>query len=271
MSRQVLGFIAILDKSGLATVNLNVVGAVTFFILLGIRFTLKKYRGVDWYAFLHAIVSGSGSLLAVYLDANAAYALTGLGEPLRSCMCHGPLTSLHRILPAITMGYSLLDLLDGLGLGIDFALHGIFTFSVMIVFIQLNAPHVVTPFLLMEVSTINLTLVRADFFSDTVALVNQACFAFLFFLFRIVVCPYLWAKLCWTMYEERNNEVYQNCFSPYVLPITFVFGAFFHILNSFWFYKILRKIKRKASGSEGIKANNDLVEEEEEKRKKKLS
>ena len=157
ISRASLEFIAMLDNTfALPTVNSNYVAIGTFAILLTVRLTIKKYRGVDWYALLHALVSGYGAFLAVYLDMYAAEPLTGLPEPLRSCQCHGPLTSLHRILPAITMGYSIFDFLDGLTLGIDFALHGFFTTAVTVFFVQFQAPHVLTPMLLMEISTIHL-------------------------------------------------------------------------------------------------------------------
>jgi len=274
-SVQILQFIQKLETTGLLDpqVNLNAVGAVTFGILLAIRFTFKKYRGVDWYALIHAIITGYGSLFAAYLDAHAAEPLTGLAEPLRSCSCHGSLTSLHRVLPAITMGYATFDLLDGLTLGIDFALHGFFTLLVMVVFVQMNAPHVVAPFLLMEVSTINLAMMRADFFPELVALANMAGFAFFFFLFRIVVCPILWWQLCQVMWAERNSETYQSCFPPALLPFFVLAGVFFNALNSFWFYKIVRKIQRKLSGDEDIKAENHLTEadkamDEQEKKEK---
>jgi hypothetical protein len=152
----ILSSISILDRYGAWTWNLRVVGLCTCLVLWVVRSGLKKKRGIDWYAFLHALVSGLGSMACVYLDLFAAETLTGTPEPLRSCRCMGPLTSLHRILPAITMGYSLFDLLDGFTISIDFVLHGLSTLSVMAFFCEHNAPHIITPMLLMEVSTIPL-------------------------------------------------------------------------------------------------------------------
>ena len=156
ISRQILLFISLIDDWGGRTVSLFAVGAVTFALLLIVRVVAGKYRGVDWYALLHALVSGIGSLMATYLEVYASERLTGIPEPLRSCQCQGPLTSLHRLLPAITMGYATFDFLDGLTLGLDFMLHGAATLLVMSVYVFANAPQVVTPMLLMEVSTINL-------------------------------------------------------------------------------------------------------------------
>lgn len=155
-SRLILSLISQLDDWGARTVSLLGVGAVTFVVLLTIRVSMGKYRGVDWYALLHALVSGIGALLATYLDIFASETLTGIPEPLRSCQCHGPLTSLHRVLPAVTMGYATFDFFDGLTLGIDFAMHGAATLLVMVIYVGANAPQLVTPMLLMEVSTINL-------------------------------------------------------------------------------------------------------------------
>lgn len=65
-----------------------------------------------------------------------------------------PLTSLHRILPAITMGYAVFDLLDSFDLRLDFLLHGAATFSVMGLFVWNDVPHLVNSMLLMEVSVL---------------------------------------------------------------------------------------------------------------------
>jgi hypothetical protein len=213
-----------------------------------VRATLQKKRGIDWYAFVHALVTGLGSMACVYLDLFAAETLTGTPEPLRSCQCEGPLTSLHRILPAITMGYSMFDLLDGFTISIDFALHGLSTLSVMAFFCEHNAPHIIAPMLLMEVSTIPLTLVRADFVPANVTAMIQASFAILFFMM--------------TMNEQRSLPVYQDCFPPYFMPFAFGFGMIFHCLNAFWFIKIVKKIRRKMLGIEGVQANNKLDERE---------
>ena len=106
------------------------------------------------------------------------------------------------------------------------------------------------------------TLIRADFLSETLQAINQGCFALLFFTFRIVVCPLVWGKLMLTMIQERDNETY--CFHSIVLPFAFVCGMFFHCLNSYWFYKIVRKVQRKLSGEEGVKSHNDLTEKEKQ-------
>jgi hypothetical protein len=51
----------------------------------------------------------------------------------------------------ITMGYSVLDLIDGLSLGPDFVAHGAATLTIMGFFVYQNIPHVIVPMLLMEV------------------------------------------------------------------------------------------------------------------------
>jgi hypothetical protein len=258
----ILSLIKILDDYGAWEWNLRVVGLVTVLVLWCVRATLQKKRGIDWYACVHAMVTGLGSMACVYLDLFAAETLTGTSEPLRSCQCEGPLTSLHRILPAITMAYSMFDLFDGFTISIDFALHGLSTFSVMAFFCEHNAPHIITPMLLMEVSTIPLTVVRADFVSANVTAMIQASFALLFFIFRVVFVPFVWVKLMMTMNEQRSLPVYQDCFPPYFMPFAFGFGVVFHCLNAFWFIKIVKKIRRKMMGIEGVQANNELKERE---------
>lgn len=264
-TRAILSFITILDQHGAWTWNLRVVGVCTAILLSCVRVIFKKKHGIDWYAFVHALVAGVGSIACAYVDVFAAEALTGTPEPLRTCQCLGPLTSLHRILPAITMGYSMFDLIDGLTLGVDFALHGLATMGVMSFFCETNLPHIIAPMLLMEVSTIPLTVVRADFVSPTTTAVIQASFAVLFFLCRVLCVPYIWTKLLFTMIETRSTEAYQSCFMPYFMPVAFCFGMVFHCLNAFWFYKIVRKIRRKVLGTEQVQANNDLGETDKKK------
>ena len=68
-------------------------------------------------------------------------------------MCHGPLTSLHRVLPTAAVGYSVFDLLDGIRLGsADFAAHGavMFVFSAYIMEVDKN--EILAVMLTLEVS-----------------------------------------------------------------------------------------------------------------------
>ena len=264
VTRVILHGVEALDSFGARDWNLRVVAVSTCAILSLMRIFFNKKYNIDWYALSHNFVTGVGSVAAVYLDFFSAQPLTGTAEPLRSCLCGGPLTSLHRILPAITMGYGVLDLIEGLHLGPDFAAHGVATFSIMTFFVESELPQVVVPFLMMEVSSIFLCVVRADFWSDTMAMTVQALFALNFFIFRIIVTPFIWFRLIHMMYEHSGDELYQSCFNPYVLPVSIGVGLFFHSLNAFWFYKIVRKAKRKLSGKEKVRANNDLREKEGE-------
>ena len=50
------------------------------------------------------------------------------------------------------MGYSILDIIDGLSLGIDFLLHGIVTFSIMTMYSWIDKQNFVTPLMVIEVS-----------------------------------------------------------------------------------------------------------------------
>lgn len=268
ITRLLLGAISVLDDHGAWTWNLWHVALATTVVLGGIRLVFKKKHGIDWYAFLHALASASGSLACLYLNFVASEKLTGIAEPLRALQCHGPLTSLHRILPAITMGYSIFDLVDGLTISIDFALHGAVTFVVMAFFIEIGAPHIMAPMLFMEGSTIFLTVVKADFFPDAIVMLNQACFLFAFFVCRIVVVPYFWANLMMVMWHHRSEPAFQACFPSYFMSACFLFGMFYNLLNGYWFTKIVRKARRKMLGIEKHNEKNDLADEADRKKAK---
>lgn len=151
LSVAILSFVNQLDeKLGAESWNLNIVAAVTAALILLIKHQLGTAHGVDWYGFMHAFITGIGSCCCIYLDTFAAEIL--LDEVYNPGQCADkPLTSLHRILPAITMGYSIFDLLDSFSLSLDFLAHGAATFSVMALFVWNDVPHLVNSMLLMEV------------------------------------------------------------------------------------------------------------------------
>jgi hypothetical protein len=96
------------------------VAVVTAIILGGIRVAFQQKCGVNWYSFIHATVTGLVSFICVWLNVFAAEALTGTAEPLGAILCNGPLTSMHAIVPAITMGFGVFDIVEGFSHGIDF-------------------------------------------------------------------------------------------------------------------------------------------------------
>jgi hypothetical protein len=122
-----------------------------FFLAIRLRF--GKQLQIDWDAFVHALLTTIGSCMCVYLDYSTAIDIRGFPEPQGSIIhCLGPLTSLHRILPSITLGYAICDILNGFTLGADALAHGFATFTVMALFIVHGASHIMTPMLVMEVS-----------------------------------------------------------------------------------------------------------------------
>ena len=47
-------------------------------IFLGMRYQIGHKYDVDWDAFVHAIISGIGSAICIYLNIYAAIAMTGI-------------------------------------------------------------------------------------------------------------------------------------------------------------------------------------------------
>ena len=260
-TRLILRGISILDDCGGWDWNLWIIGLISASLLLCVRLTLQKKWGIDWYALIHALVSAGGAMICLYLDSTSSELLTGTHEPLRAVLCQEPLTSLHRILPAITMGYALFDLYDGIFISVDFIIHGAATFAVMAIFIQVNAPQIMSPFLIMETSTIFLNVTKCDFFTPTMSIANLACFALSFFVTRLVIFPVLWVRLMMTMGEQWNNPLFQKCYPAHFKYTCLLFGLFFIALNAFWFRKIIRKARRKVKGIERHDEKNDLADE----------
>lgn len=96
------------------------------------------------------------------------------------------------------------------------------------IFCELGASHILTPMLIMEVSTIILAILRADFFTPRMQFITQSFFALCFFVSRIVISPAVYYEVIITM-----NIHVGDCFPPYLYYVTLAFGGFFHCLNAF--------------------------------------
>jgi hypothetical protein len=288
--RLLLQFISkYLDDVGAANEwNLRYVALGSCIVLGIIRFLFptKKYYSVDWCSLIHAIITGGGALICIYLDMYTAHtmttttattnvaadvALNNNGATIWNIItssetyyrtivttCSSPLTSLHRILPAITVGYSLLDFIHGLTLGIDFLFHGAITMLATGYMIEMNMPHLMSSFLIMECSTIFLTLIRAEFFNETLLMINMAFFVLSFFIARCVIVPYLWFHLMIVLADQYQMYHYEQCFHRSFMDIIFVFGLMFHCLNGFWMFKIIQKVLRKLRRTEDVTSGNDI-------------
>ncbi|KAL7491645.1 hypothetical protein ACHAWT_001874 [Skeletonema menzelii] len=228
--------------------------AIITAITLGLLYRHEKW-GIRWYSLLHAILSGYLSLICVWTSYHHA--------PSSATLCDGPLTSLHRITPAITLGYGLFDILEAMlkSLPRDFLLHGVATFGVMAYFCEYHIPEIVLPFLLMEISTVHLVFMKATNFSEQMVGVNMAMFVLTFFFFRLMVCPYLWWQIVkTTLLDGDVEEGSLACLPWHFKYFWLLFGLIFNGLNSYWGVKIILKVLRKVTGKEKMKEGNSLKE-----------
>ena len=117
---------------------------------------------MDWYAVLHAILTGPPALLCMHLDSHASRIDPGSSsEPLRSIKGAEALTPLHAIIPMVSLGYGLVDLIEGIFLNRgDFIVHGLGVLASMGSCCYLGKSHLVTPALVMELSSIPLNVSR---------------------------------------------------------------------------------------------------------------
>lgn len=269
ITKWILYFISNYCDPYIMNINVYYVAFISAIILGIIRYIFGNKYGIDSCAFIHAIITSIGAILCWYLDTYYYITISSNTdvnqmiwyEPNRSIIqCLSPLTSIHRILPAITLGYSILDFIHGLSLGYDFLFHGIITMIVMGYVVINEIPQSLSSFILMEVSTIFLSCLRCTEFSETLSLLNTLCFVLSFFIFRIIMVPYLWYKLMYVIISNHNTYQYGQCFGNiHFMEYVFVTGMMFHLLNVYWFYKILLKIQRKLSGHEKVHENNDIV------------
>jgi len=113
-------------------------------VFLTIRYQSGRKYNIDWEALVHAIVTGTGGSFCVLLDMNII--------PQSSYVrCHAS-TPLHNILPAVTQGYAICDILNGLEFGGAFLAHGIATLMLTSLFSMLGFAYMLSPMLVCEVS-----------------------------------------------------------------------------------------------------------------------
>lgn len=240
------------ERLGLADWSSRQVAIATV-VILGLLFVgLHEKGGIRWYSLVHAVVSGYLSLICV---------LTSYYNDHPSTLCEGPLTSFHKITPAITMGYGIFDILEATtkNLSKDFILHGFATFAVMAYFVECNIPEIVLPFLLMEISTVHLVLMKSSFLSEAAVAANMAFFVLTFFVFRLTISPYLWWGIVKTSFVEEDDAAL-SCLPWHFKYFWFLVGCIFNGLNGYWGVKIVLKVLRKINGKENMKEGNSLKE-----------
>ena len=132
----------------------------------------------------------------------------------------------------------------------------------MVYFCEYNVSEIMVPMLLMEISTVHLTVVKADFFSDLATAMNMACFVLTFAVYRCGYAPYLMYYIITDSFANRHTEEFQSCIPWHFPYVVLCMGMFFNCLNAFWMYKIIRKVIRKMKGIEKVKENNQLGEKE---------
>lgn len=216
--------------------------ALTSSILFcAIKFGIGKPRNVDVHGFVHAILTGPPAALCVLLNFYAVQ-LSGEPEPLRSIKCQGALTPLHTILPMISLGYAVVDFIDGiLSWNREYILHGVCMFLSFGSICHIGTGHLVTPLLIMELSCIFLNLLYAEV-SEFIKITIQFCFVLLFFLTRIVVAPFLWLQWLHVYYLHIFSRREATCHPWWLIYVVWIFGIVFHGLNVLWMWKISKKL-----------------------------
>ena len=130
----------------------------------------------------------------------------------------------------------------------------------MLYFCENDIGQIISPFLTMEISTVHLAFLKATNFSDSTVAVHLGLFVVSFFLFRLILCPFLWWGIVRVLFFSEERQTVSDC-----LPVNFryywlLIGLTFNLLNGFWGVKIILKVLRKVRGNETMKEGNSLKE-----------
>lgn len=238
----------------------RVISFAAFLLLAAIKVILGKRGDVDWYAFLHAIVIALGGLICLFMDANASEIdHRGTPEPLRSVRCMGPLTPLHSILPMILLGYSFIDVFDGLVTArMDTTIHGVILGSLMMIACASGTQHIFAYGLIMDLSTVHLNLLKVKWSRPEFGTLNLVSFVVTFFVTRVVAVPFTWAQWLLTYQEEYSAADKTPCHPSYFFWVHFAFGVAFHSLNAYWMYHIAVGAWKRLKGNPSQELENKL-------------
>lgn len=77
LTNTILSGIAVLDDLGAWEWNLRVASLIWFVFFFALRHGVGKKMGIDFYAFIHATITGIGGVIAAYLTFVMAEAMTG--------------------------------------------------------------------------------------------------------------------------------------------------------------------------------------------------
>jgi hypothetical protein len=153
-----------------------------------------------------------------------------------SCPIEPPWTA--SVLPAITMGYGVYDLVVGIRrhARMDYSLHGIVLILACGAVCMTGQAHTVTYMMLMEWSTVFLNLRRLK------SVFIDAAFAFLFLLIRLVIVPVIWTTWVYRFYRGSTDT---SCI-PLVVPWAALFGGIIvNSLNVYWGRLLIVKVREK--------------------------
>ena len=78
ISSSILSFIRVIDSLGAESWSATAVVLTSLGLLLATKLIFHKQHGIDWYCFLHAIVSAIGACMCVWLNVFAAETMTGV-------------------------------------------------------------------------------------------------------------------------------------------------------------------------------------------------
>mmetsp|Transcript_41381 Transcript_41381/g.81312 ORF Transcript_41381/g.81312 Transcript_41381/m.81312 type:complete len:222 (+) Transcript_41381:86-751(+) len=190
---------------------------------------------------IHSIIAGAFTVLILIDDIS-----NNRGYP-QFCTEINPPCLLAEVLPMITVGYAVFDVIVGLRSNrVDYFLHGVILFGFMGVSCMYGMSHHLSYGLSMEWSTIflNLRALKKNWI-DIVFVVT-------FVATRIFLVPYLW--WIWVKGYERADDATKACLAgSEILYHSVIFaGMFFNLLNLYWGQIIVRRLYAKIRSGNAV-------------------
>lgn len=205
-----------MEDETFTVVSLSVLGCATIALL---KNAACRKSPVDYIAFLHGVICTVISWYVIWqIPDTATYLVKG----------EDAVADVQRILPMITWGFSVYDIVDGVRTGDkSFILHGITLFALCAGMYYAGKLHMLTLPLVVETSTPFLHLVSFG------SMAIKLTFLLSFLSVRWVYVPYIWCKYVFAMMSFESLRPHDWCVLLGGIPI--------HGLNAYWGVKLIKK------------------------------
>eukprot|EP00940_MAST-03C_sp_MAST-3C-sp2_P001651 g1651.t1 len=196
-------------------------------------------------AVIHHLLTSVPALYVLFVESEVA----ATKEPERSFRCLGPVSIVSSLLPPLSLGYGVHDLIDGYRRrDVSVLIHGSLLTSGLVILLHLDVAHHIVRIFTINISSFFLNLRALDFGTRSNVAVDLM-FVASFAILRAIVLPMWWIQFL-SFAHRTPATTWGTCMSWGVVRGAILGGMILHSLNFYWLYRIvMRAYERYAASS----------------------